>query len=67
MVRTWTAVWDAIRSTPGASPPHLYGRMGRDDDGTALLVRDRLTPAREGSLSGRLFSSPIWRKEGHLQ
>ena len=49
MVRNWTSVWDAIRSTPDASPPHHYGRMRRDDDGTALLVSDRLTLAREGS------------------
>ena len=26
MVRNWTSVWDAIRSTPGASPPHFNGR-----------------------------------------
>ena len=30
MVRNWTSVWDAIRSTPGAPPPHLGGRTGRD-------------------------------------
>ena len=29
MIRNWTSVWDAIRSTPGASPPHLGGRTGR--------------------------------------
>ena len=29
MVRNWTSIWDAIRSTPGASPPHLSGRTGR--------------------------------------
>ena len=28
MVRNWTLVWDAIRSTPGASPPHLDRRAG---------------------------------------
>ena len=31
MVRSWTAVRDAIRSTPGASPPRLGGRTGRDE------------------------------------
>ena len=31
MVRSWTSVRDAIRSTPGASPPHLGGRTGRDE------------------------------------
>ena len=31
MVRSWTSVRDAIRSTPGASPPCLSGRNGRDE------------------------------------
>ena len=31
MVRRWTSVRDAIRSTPGASPSHLGGRTGRDE------------------------------------
>ena len=31
MVRSWTSVRDAIRSTPDASPPHLGGRTGRDE------------------------------------
>ena len=31
MMRSWTSVRDAIRSTPGASPPHLDGRTGRDE------------------------------------
>ena len=30
MVRSWTLVRDAIRSTPVASPHHLGGRTGRD-------------------------------------
>ena len=34
MVRT--SVWDAIRSTPGASPPRLSGRTGRDMYGTCV-------------------------------
>ena len=29
MVRSWMSVRDTIRSTPGASPPHLGGRTGR--------------------------------------
>ena len=28
MVKSWTLVKDAIRSTPDASPPHLGGRKG---------------------------------------
>ena len=31
MVRSWTAVRDAFRSTPGATPPCLGGRTGRDE------------------------------------
>ena len=31
IVKNWTSVRDAIRSTPGASPPHLGGRTGRDE------------------------------------
>ena len=30
MVRSWTSVKDAIMTTPGASPPFLGGRTGRD-------------------------------------
>ena len=33
--RSWwhgtKSVWDVIRSTPGASPPRLGGRTGRDE------------------------------------
>ena len=31
MLRSWTSVRDAIRSTHGASPPRLSGRTGRDE------------------------------------
>ena len=34
---------------PGASPPCLGGRTGRDDSETPVSVRDRLTLAREGA------------------
>ena len=36
MVRSWTSVRDAIRSTPGASPPHLDGRTRRDEYGACI-------------------------------
>ena len=36
MVRKWTSVWDPIRSTPGASPPHLGGRTWRDEYSTCV-------------------------------
>ena len=31
MVKSWTSVRDAIRSTRGASPPRLSGRTRRDE------------------------------------
>ena len=31
MVKSWMSVRAAIRSTPGASPPHLDGRNWRDE------------------------------------
>ena len=31
MVRSWMSVRDAIRATPGASPPRLGDRTGRDE------------------------------------
>ena len=36
MMKSWTSVRDAIRSTPGASPPHLHGRTGRDEYGACV-------------------------------
>ena len=36
MMRIWTSVWDAIRYTPNASPPHLGGRTGRDEYSTCV-------------------------------
>ena len=36
MVKSWTSVRDAIKSTPGASPPHLGGRTGRDEYGACV-------------------------------
>ena len=36
MVRNWTLVWDKMRSTLAASPPHLSGRTGRDEYGTCV-------------------------------
>ena len=36
MVRNWTLVWDATRSTPGASPPSLSGRAGKGEHGACV-------------------------------
>ena len=46
VVKNWTSIWDAIRSTPGASPPCLNDRTRRDK--MPALVRDRLSSTREG-------------------
>ena len=35
-VKGWTSVRDAIRSTPGASQPHLGGRTRRDECDTCV-------------------------------
>ena len=44
-VKSWTSVRDAIRSTPGTSPPHLGGRTGRDEynacDGKGQIKSDQ--------------------------
>ena len=66
MVSNWTSVWDAIMSTPGSSLSRLADRMEKASDETPVSVRDRLTPAREGSLGGSPISIPIYSKEGHL-
>ena len=36
MVKSWTSGRDAIKSTPGTSPPHLGGRTGRVEDGACV-------------------------------
>ena len=48
-VKGCTSVRDAIRSTPGASPPRLGGRTWRDEL-TPASVRDRLGPTRKEKL-----------------
>ena len=51
MVRSWTSVRDAIRSTPGASPPHLGGRTGRDKCDTCVS-KGQTKSIREGKAFG---------------
>ena len=51
LVRTWTLVWDAIRSTPGATPPCLGGRTGRDEYG-ACGGKDQTKSDQEGKAFG---------------
>ena len=59
MVKSWTSVWDAIRSTPGASPPRLGGRTRGVGSRTPSPVRDLLALARERSLDGKSVSNPV--------
>ena len=47
------SIWDAIRSTPGASPPHLEVEPGGMSKVSAL-VRDKLSPIREGKLGWKV-------------
>ena len=46
MVRSWTLVRDAIRSTPGASPPHLSGR----DECDACVNKGQTKSDQEGKV-----------------
>ena len=48
-VKSWTSFRDAIRSTPGAFPPHLGGRTGRDKC-DACVSKSRLSPTRKEKL-----------------
>ena len=50
-VKGWTSVRDAIRSTPGASPPHLGGRTGRDEC-DAFVSKGQTKSNREGKAFG---------------
>ena len=67
-MKGWTSVRDAIRSAPGASPPRLGGRTGREEcdacvgkgrnksdrEGKAFGVKSVYTPSSAGSdASGR--------------
>ena len=51
MVKNWTSVWDAIRYTPSASPPHLGGRTGRDEYG-ACIGKGQTKSNQEGKAFG---------------
>ena len=50
MVRNWTSVWDAIRSTHGASPSH--GRTGRDKYGIRIDKGQEEKGMTEDELAG---------------
>ena len=53
-VKRWTSVRDAIRSTPGASPPRLGGRTGRDEC-DACVGKGQTKSDQEGKAFGVKF------------
>ena len=50
-VKGWTSVRDAIRSTPGASPPRLGGRTRRDKH-DACIGKGQTKSDQEGKAFG---------------
>ena len=51
MVKSWTSGRDAIKSTPGTSPPRLGGRTGRDEYG-ACVGKGQTKSDQEGKAFG---------------
>ena len=67
MVKSWTSVRDAIRSTPGTSPPRLGGRIGRDKYG-ACISKGQTKSDQEGKAFGvKSVYTPIYSREGCLR
>ena len=50
-VKSWTSVRDAIRSTPGSSPPRLGGKTGRDER-DACVGKGQTKSDQEGKAFG---------------
>ena len=50
-VNSWTSIRDAMRSTPGASPPRLSGRSGRDEC-EACVSKGQTKSDQEGKAFG---------------
>ena len=50
-VKSWMSSRDAIKSTPGTSPPHLGDRTGKDLDG-ACVGKGQTKSYREGKSFG---------------
>ena len=50
-VKSWTSSRDAIKSTPGTSPPHLGGRSGMDAD-CACIGKGQAKSDQEGKAFG---------------
>ena len=57
------STWDAIRSTPGTSPPHLGVEPGGMSKVPAL-IRDKLSPTREGKLGWKVCLHPYLEQGG---
>ena len=53
-VKSWTLSRDAIKSTPGTSPPHLGGRTGRDEYG-ACVGKGQTKSDQDGEAFGVTF------------
>ena len=51
LMKSWTSVRDAIRSSPGAFPPCLGGRTGRDEYDTCVS-KGQTKSAQEGKAFG---------------
>ena len=51
MMKSWMTGRDAIRSTPGTSPPHLGGRTERVEDG-ACIGKGQTKSDQEGKAFG---------------
>ena len=63
MVKSWKSVRDAIRSTPGASPPHSVVEPGGTSTAPAS-VKDRLSPTRKEKLWSKICLHPHLEQGG---
>ena len=63
MVKSCTSVRDAIRSTPGASPPHLGGRTRRDEY-VACVGKGQTKSNQEGKAFGVVCLHPHLGQRG---
>ena len=59
MVKSWTSGRDAIKSTPGTSPPHLSGRTGRDEYSACLGKGQTKSDQEEKAFGVKSFYTPI--------
>ena len=58
MVRNWKSIWDAIRSTPGASQTYFGGRMRRAEGDCIGKEQTKGNQGRKAS-GGKSVSTPI--------